>query len=136
MSNSDSSILAAPLALIASVPNYDCSYTVNAQQSSLAVSNSWTLALANPVNISDVRTISILSHIFSRFWNGNVLNAVCLSSRSTPRPHFQLRRLGLPTLPRPPPLHLVPLLEPSLAPPRHQLQPRLGLLLPITSPSA
>ncbi|KAG9311565.1 hypothetical protein JVU11DRAFT_7772 [Chiua virens] len=54
VSNSDTTILSAPLALIASVPNYDCSFTVNQQQSSLAVSNTWTVSLANAVNISDI----------------------------------------------------------------------------------
>ncbi|KAI9457917.1 hypothetical protein HD554DRAFT_2331174 [Boletus coccyginus] len=54
LSNSDTSILAAPLALIASVPNYDCSLTVNQQQSTQPASASYTLSLANNLNISDI----------------------------------------------------------------------------------
>lgn len=49
--------MAAPLALIASVPNYDCSLTVNQQQSTQPASASYTLSLANNLNISDVRSL-------------------------------------------------------------------------------
>jgi len=54
VTNSDTSILASPFALIASVPNYDCSLTVDQQQSFLAVSTTWTISLASNVNISDI----------------------------------------------------------------------------------
>ncbi|KAH0834969.1 hypothetical protein J3R83DRAFT_10679 [Lanmaoa asiatica] len=54
LSNSNTAILAAPLALIASVPNYDCSFTVNQQQSTQTASTTWTISLANSLNISDI----------------------------------------------------------------------------------
>ncbi|KAF8547720.1 hypothetical protein OG21DRAFT_1501438 [Imleria badia] len=55
LSNSNTAILSAPLALIADVPNYDCSYAVTAQQSAtLVASTTWTIALASNVNISDI----------------------------------------------------------------------------------
>ncbi|KAG6379887.1 hypothetical protein JVT61DRAFT_10449 [Boletus reticuloceps] len=54
LSNSDSAILSGALALIANVPNFDCSFTVNEQQSSLQVSSTYTLSLANIQNLTDV----------------------------------------------------------------------------------
>ncbi|KAG8216591.1 hypothetical protein J3R82DRAFT_6776 [Butyriboletus roseoflavus] len=54
LSNSDTTILVAPLALIADVPNYDCSFTVNPQQSTQPASSTYTLSFANIVNSSQV----------------------------------------------------------------------------------
>ncbi|KAF9220811.1 hypothetical protein BS17DRAFT_636556, partial [Gyrodon lividus] len=54
LTNSNPSILNAPLAIIAIQQNYDCSETITQQQSSQPAATGYTVQFANPLNNTEV----------------------------------------------------------------------------------
>lgn len=54
IANSNPSVLASSLAIVAQQPNYDCSETISQHQISQPAASGYTLMFANPLNNSDV----------------------------------------------------------------------------------
>ncbi|EIM87644.1 uncharacterized protein STEHIDRAFT_168338 [Stereum hirsutum FP-91666 SS1] len=58
LANGDPTILTAPMAIIASVQNADCSHTITQQQAALTPATNYTILLANIVNSTDIYATS------------------------------------------------------------------------------
>ncbi|KAI0937561.1 hypothetical protein AcW1_001591 [Taiwanofungus camphoratus] len=54
IANSNPSVLASSLAIVAQQPNYDCSETISQHQISQPAASGYTLMFANPLNNSDI----------------------------------------------------------------------------------
>jgi hypothetical protein len=61
VNNTNPTILAAPEAIVANVPNADCSQSITVQQAALTPSTGYTVVLANILNETEV------CHFFSSF---------------------------------------------------------------------
>ena len=55
VNNTNPTILAAPEAIVANVPNADCSFSITVQQAVLTPSTGYTLIFADPTNVAKVR---------------------------------------------------------------------------------
>jgi len=58
VANSNPNILVSPEAIVAVVPNFDCSLQTTVQQVNLQVADGYTVILANPLNSTDVYATS------------------------------------------------------------------------------
>jgi len=56
--NKDTKIWAAPIAVIAQQPNYQCSITITQDKANQPAGTGWTILFANPVNNTDVWSTS------------------------------------------------------------------------------